>query len=174
MHTLANLAKALNRPIVYLQGLQKRFALPIFKDATYSDAYLLFLQTIINMRTLNVAEDVILDLWHTEKKLLQLIHADSTGSPTWFLDSCGSKGRPHHRLLLSNFDICVDIASGTLQLGLQFTDTAKELFTGTEMGEDAIALLKTYIVARTRIQSTITTELPHLRAALRLAKSKTT
>ncbi|MEI7900018.1 MAG: hypothetical protein WCK89_07180 [bacterium] len=174
MHTLANLANAFNRPAVYLQGLQKRFELPVLKGAAYSESYLLFLQTVITLRTLNVSEDAILELWRIERKLLQLLHADSTGSPTWFLDSCGSKRKRTHRLLLSNFDIGVYLAPGTIQLGLQFTDSAKELFTGTEMGEDALALLKSYLAARARLQSSISAELPHLSAALRLAKRLTT
>lgn len=120
MHKLADIAKALNRSAVYLQGLQKRFDLPILKGANYSGSYLLFLQTVISLRTLNISEETILELWRIERKLLQLLHADTTGSPTWFLDSCGSKRNRSHRLLLSNFDIGVYLAPGTLQLGLQF------------------------------------------------------
>ena len=31
MHTLAEIARALNRPVIYLSGLQKRFALPVME-----------------------------------------------------------------------------------------------------------------------------------------------
>ena len=164
------MAKVLNRSPVYLQGVQKRFELPVFKGAVYSNSYLLFLQTVTSLRTLNIAEETILDLWRIERKLLQLLHADSTGSTTWFLDSCGSKRNRKHRLLLSNFDMGVFLSSGTLQLGLQFSDTAKELFTGKEMGEDALALLDTYLKASAALNSSLPAESPNLRTALRLAK----
>ncbi len=36
MKILGNMAKALNRPAVYLQGLQKRFELPVLKGANHS------------------------------------------------------------------------------------------------------------------------------------------
>jgi len=170
MHTLGNMAKALNRSAVYLQGLQKRFELPIFKGANYSDSYLLFLQTVITLRTLNVPEEAILELWRIERKLPQLLHADTTGSPTWFLDSCGSRRKRNHRLLLSNFDLGVYLAPGTLQLGQQFSETAKELFTGSEMGEDVLALLDAYLKTSSAIRSSISAEIPQLRTALRFAK----
>lgn len=170
MYSLGDMAAALNRSPVYLQGLQKRFGLPVFKSAGYPPSYLLFLRTVISLRTLNIAEETILDLWRIEKKLLQLLHADSTGSPTWFLDSCGSRRNRTHRLLLSNFDMGVFLASGTLQLGLQFSDTAKELFTGKEMGEDALSLLQAYLAASAQLQAAVTAEIPLLRTALRHAR----
>lgn len=46
------------------------------------------------------------------KKLLVMLHADSTGSPTWFLDSCGAATSPKRRLLLTNYE-----------LGLQHVDS---------------------------------------------------
>ena len=39
MHTLAEMAKALNRPAVYLHGLQSRFELPAFEGAAYLKLY---------------------------------------------------------------------------------------------------------------------------------------
>ena len=170
MHTFGDIAKFLNRAPVYLQVLQKRFELPVFKGEGYSNSYLLFLQTVINLRTLNIPEETILGLWRIERKLLQILHADTTGSPTWFLDSCGSRRNRAHRLLLSNFDMGVYLSSGILQLGLQFSDTAKELFTGKEMGEDALALLNAYLAAYEKLQSAIPAEIPELRSALRLAR----
>ncbi len=170
MHTLGDIAKALNRSVVYLQSLQKRFDLPILKGSNYSGSYLLFLQTVIGLRTLNISEEAILELWRMERKLLQLLHADTTGSPTWFLDSCGSRRRRSHRLMLSNFDIGVYLAPGTLQLGLQFSETTKELFTGKEMGEDALALLDAYLKASSVLVDAIPAELPNLRTATRLGK----
>jgi hypothetical protein len=49
--TLGEMAKALNRPAVYLHELQARFDLPVF-EAGYTNAYLAFLRTIFFLRTL--------------------------------------------------------------------------------------------------------------------------
>lgn len=169
MYTMSDMAKALNRAPLYLQGLQKRFELPVFKGAGYSNAYFLFLRTVVNLRSLNIPEETILNLWHIEKKLLHLLHADPEDSPTWFLNSCGSKGKRAHRLLLSNFDMGVYISSGTVQLGLKFADTMQELFTGREMGEDALSLLQAYLDAYSHIQLSTSAEISRLRSALCLA-----
>ena len=102
MHTLGDMAKSLNRSAVYLHGVQARFELPAMEGAGYTEAYLAFLRTVVFMRMLNVSEESLRDLWHLEKKLLQLLHVDSTGSPTWFLDACGRTNHPRRRLLLTN------------------------------------------------------------------------
>ena len=86
------MAKALNRSPVYLTGLQKRFELPTFDGALYTVAYLTFLRAVVALRTFDISEETLRDLWHLEKKLLQLIHVDSTGSPTWFCDGAGTSG----------------------------------------------------------------------------------
>ena len=141
MHTLGELAKALNRPTVYLTGLQARFELPTLSGTSYSEAYLAFLKGIVHLRTLNVSEEALRDLWRLEKKLLHLLHLDSTGSPTWFLDACGQTHHPRRRLLLTNHDLGVEIHTRMLQPGLNFTAGAPELFVGQEMGEDAMRVL---------------------------------
>ena len=128
MHTCTDLAKALNRATVYVSGLQSRFALPVFEGAGYSDAYLAFLRTLVHLRTLSISEETLRDLWHIEKKLLQLLHADSTGSPTWFLDSCGATTRPKCRLLLTNFELDAAVHGKGVQLGLNFAKTEPEHF----------------------------------------------
>jgi hypothetical protein len=74
MHNFADLAKALNRSTVYLSGLQSRLELPVIDGA----AYLAFLQTVVHLRTLSITEETLRDLWHIEKKLLVLLHADFT------------------------------------------------------------------------------------------------
>ena len=171
MHTLGDMAKALNRFPVQLTTLQKQFTLPAFEGAGYSDAYLAFLRTIISLRSLNISDDAILDLWHLEKKLLQLLHADSTGSATWFLDECGRTTHPNRRLLLSNYDIGRDLDSQGVQPGLNFDQKPRELFAGTEMGEDAMRVLRDILNNRNRILSDIATELPHLRATAKWASA---
>jgi hypothetical protein len=83
MHSLGDMSKSLNRAAVYVSGLQARFELPGMEGVTHSNAYLEFLRAIVALRTLNIAEETLRDLWHLEKILLQLLHVDSTGSPTW-------------------------------------------------------------------------------------------
>jgi hypothetical protein len=168
-HTFAEMAKALNRPPVLVSGLQSRFGLPAFEGAGYSDAYLAFLKTVAHLRTLGIAEDRLVRLWHLEKKLLQLLHVDSTGSATWFLDSCGAITRRDRRLLLSNYDVGIAVPSHSLQLGLNFAEKLPELFAGKEMGEDALRVLNDIIPLQTAIRADVAAELPHLRETAKWA-----
>ena len=168
-HTLADIAQRLNRPAVVISGLQNRFELPAFEGASYSDAYLAFLRTLVFLRTLGIAEDRLLRLWVLEKKLLQLLHVDSTGSTTWFLDSCGAITRRDRRLLLSNYDIGVPLPAKEVQLGLNFAEKLPELFAGKEMGEDALRVLNDIIPLQTAIRADVAAELPHLRETVKWA-----
>jgi hypothetical protein len=167
MHSFGDMAKALNRSPVYLSSLQKRFELPAFEGAAYSDAYFSFLRGLIALRTFNISEETLLDLWHLEKKLLVLIHVDSTGSPTWFLDSCGAAKHHDRRLLLTNYDLGVPIGASEIQTGLNFANSLPELFPGQEMGEDALRVLRECLKLRTRIHNEVASELPHIRAAVK-------
>ena len=159
MNPLGNMATSLNRPAVVIAGLQARFELPTFPDAGYSDAYLAFLRTLINLRTLGIAAE----------RLLQLLHVDSTGSKTWFLDSCGAITRRDRRLLLSNYDIGIAVPSHALQLGLNFASTLPELFGGAEMGEAALRVLNDIIPLHAGILADVAADLPHLREAAKWA-----
>lgn len=167
MHTLGDMTKALNRPAIYLHGLQTRFELPAFEGKAYSDAYLAFFRAVVFLRILNVSEENLIRLWHIEKKLLTLLHVDSIGSPTWFLDACGPTNKPRHRLLLSNFDMGFELKSQAVQLGLNFSEAAPELFAGKEMGEDALCVLGQYLKLFTRLQADMSVEIPLLREATR-------
>ena len=167
MHTLSNLGKTLNRSPVYLHGLQVRFELPACEGAGYSDAYLAFLRTVIFLRISNVAEESLRGLWQLEKKLLLLLHLDSAGSATWFLDACGQTLHPRRRLLLTNYDLGVDLTSRVLQPGLNFATASPELFAGREMGEDALRVLGEYLKLYHRIRADVNAEVPLLRAAVR-------
>jgi hypothetical protein len=164
------MANALNRPVVVLHGLQSRFELPAFERAGYSDAYLAFLRAVVFLRMLNVSEECLLKLWHLEKKLLTLLHVDSIGSSTWFLDACGPTNKSHHRLLLTNFNMGFDLKSHDVQLGLNFSTAAPELFAGKEMGEDALRVLGQYLKLFSRIQADMSTEVPLLKASARWSK----
>lgn len=165
MHTLGDMAKALNRSPVYLRGLQARFAVPTFEGARYSDAYQAFLQTLIFLRTLGIAEETVRDLWFIERKLLYLLHVDATGSSTWFLDACGQTTHRERRLLLTNHDLGMAVPSGELQLGLNFSKRPPELFNGSEMGEDALRVLNEYLKIYLRMREELKTELSHVRLA---------
>ncbi len=165
MHTLAEIAKTLNRSTVYIHGLQQRFELPSFEGAAYSDAYLAFLRTIVFLRVLNVSEEVLREIWHLEKKLLQLLHVDSIGSKTWFLDACGLTVNRDRRLLLSNHDLGVALPDGSVQLGLDFSASLPELFSGKEMGEDVQRVLRDYLKLYTRIRSELSDEISLVRSA---------
>lgn len=163
------MAKALNRPVTQLAAWQRRFGLSACAGATYSAAYLAFLGRVSALRSLNVSDDALDTLWLLEKKLLVLLHVDSTGSPTWFLDSCGQVNHPERRLLLSNHDMGIALDARTLQLGLNFTAAPSELFPGPEMGEDALRVLKEYVQRHERVREAVQGELPHVREAVRWA-----
>ena len=94
---------------------------------------------------------------------------DSNGSPTWLIDACGQKADRNRRLLLTNFDMGMDLSAPGLQLGLNFADRPAELFAGQEMGEDAIRVLNDYLKIRARILSDIGAEIPNVRAAINWA-----
>ena len=169
MHTLSSMAKELNRPVIILSGWQARFELPVGKGTCYSNSYLAFLRIVAYLRMLNVSEDSLLKLWQLEKKLLTLLHVDSIGSPTWFLDSCGLTKNKQRRLLLTNYDIGMDLRAQVLQLGLNFTQSSPELFDGKEMGEDAMRVLGQYLKLASRIQEQVSAEVPLLKNAARWA-----
>ena len=167
MHTLAAIAKALNRPLVVLHGLQTRVELSEGMGVSYSDAYFAFLRTIVYLRMLDISEEVLLKLWHLEKKLLTLLHVDSTGTPTWFLDACGITSHSRRRLLLTNFEMGIELKFQAVQFGLNFSESAPEIFDGKEMGEDALRVLGQYMKLFSRIQAEVIDEIPLLRDAAR-------
>ena len=101
---------------------------------------------------LNISEEVLLKLWHLEKKLLTLLHVDSTGTPTWFLDAWGTTSHSRRRLLLTNYDMGIELKFQAVQLGLNFSEAALELFAGKEMGEDALRVLGQYLKLFSRIR----------------------
>lgn len=169
MASVAELAKGLNRSGLYLSGLHARFELPRAHTIANANALLEFFRVIIALRSLNVPEETLRELWFLEKKLLLLVHADGAGSPTWFLDACGHGVDRHRRLLLTNYDVGVDLTAGGLQLGLDFAGRPAELFAGNEMGEDALRVLGQCLNVNQTIFRQIRTEIPHLRAAINWA-----
>ncbi|HEY5479948.1 MAG TPA: hypothetical protein VIL39_00565, partial [Verrucomicrobiae bacterium] len=99
----------------------------------------------------------------------QLLHVDSTGSKTWFLDSCGTTTRRDRRILLSNYDIGIAVPAHALQLGLNFAATLPEIFPGKEMGEDALRVLNDIIPLQAAIRADVAAELSHLRETAKWA-----
>ena len=169
MYSLGDMAKDLNRPAVYLRGLQARFELPAFEGAAYPDAYLSLLRTFFYLRALNIPEDSLRQLWMLEKKLLRLLNLDSTGSQTWFLDACGLTTHRQRRLLLTNYDLGVELPSRNLQLGLDFSQKMTEFFEGREMGEEALKVLNGYLKLYGRISALVAAEAELVRRAVRWA-----
>lgn len=163
------MASILNRSTVYLSGLQKRFELPVFEGATYPDAYLEFFLTVLYLRTFGVSEESLRELWVLEKKLLTLLHVDSTGSQTWFLDACGRTTHRERRLMLSNFDLGIPLDAREVQTGLDFSDRLPELFEGKAMGEDAMRVLDECLKLEKTMLNDLRAELPHVREAVKWA-----
>jgi hypothetical protein len=167
MPMLADMAKTLNRSMLELSGWQKRFELPPPEQARHPEAYLEFLRTVAYLRTFGISEDRLRELWSLEKKLLCLLHVDSTGSTTWFLDSCGHTTHRERRLLLSNYDLGIPAdTGGEVQAGLDFNDRLPELFVGREMGEDALRVLDGCLKMRKNILNDVQAELPQVRHAV--------
>lgn len=173
MHTLNQMARALNRSPREVSNLQSRFELPVFPGAGYSEAYLAFLRTIVRLRTLQVREETLRDLWILERKLLRLLHADAGGSPTWFLDACGTKGPGRHRLLLSQRDVGAAFDERTIQPGLDLSpEQSGELFSGAAMGEDLMRLLDEYRRVHGEVRKNVRTALPLVDATVAWGKRK--
>ena len=165
--SLGEMAKALNRPVVYVTGLQKRFELPVVKGAGYSSAYFTLLRKIVHLLHLSIPEKELVELWKTEKHLLQLLHFDVTGSPTWYLDECGKGGHLERRLLLTHHDLGPEFSKKRLQPQLDFAPAPRGLFTSKEVGDDIRRVLETYLRLYAEIQAQAAAEAAQLRLALR-------
>ena len=120
--------------------LEKLFSLPVLKsNQKYSDGHRLFLEKIINLKTLGVSNDDIVKLLVLEKTILHLLQIDSLNdAPTWYLDHCAnrySKKSKSFVLMLTDFEM--ENVGQSLQGSLDFAGAQKkELFKATEMGED--------------------------------------
>jgi hypothetical protein len=165
--TLGEMAKALNRPAVYLLGLQKRFDLPVVEGSGYSPAYFSLLRKIVHLIHFSIQEKTLLDLWKTEKHLLQLLHFDGSGSPTWYLDECGKVGHVERRLLLTHHDLGPEFSKKMLQPNLDFAPMPRGLFSSKEVGDDIQRVLAVYFELYADIQAQAVAEAPQLRTALR-------
>lgn len=104
---LAEIAKALNRPVVCVSGLQSRFELPVLEGASYNRGVSNLSPDLGASANPGNRRGPARELWNNETKLLHLLHAVTTGSQTWFLDSCGVSTNQKQRLLLTNHDVGV-------------------------------------------------------------------
>ncbi|MCP5540160.1 MAG: hypothetical protein H7A52_08480 [Akkermansiaceae bacterium] len=146
--------------------LQVRFHLPVFAGKRYAPAYLEFLRTVVQLLALNVKENALTDLWDLELKLLNLMQAGlGNASPTWFLDQCGARRNRRRRLLLSQFDIGVELPPLAIQPGLALNDSPPELFDGRDMGEDELTILELYLNRLESIHHIVDREWPRAAAA---------
>ena len=168
--TLSEIARALHCPVIVLRHLQRRFDLPAFEGASYPPAYLALLRKLVHLRSLNVSEDLLAELWKTEKHLLQLLHFDNADSPTGFLDSCARPPHPR-RLLLSSRDMGPEFTARAVQPRLDFDPSAAGLFSHREIGEDVIRVRDRYHQLAREVRAAAEAEAPNLRASLRWRSS---
>lgn len=159
------MAERLGRPVVWVAGVQKRFGLPVL--VSYPEGYESFLRKIIHLRVLGLSEETLREFWAVERKLIEVLHLDPQSSPTWMVDACGFWADPDRRLLLSNIDLGFPLPSTELQIGLNLAATSTELFAGKEMGEDALRLISDYRTRLAAIRSTVASELPLLKGAIK-------
>ena len=165
--TVGQMAQALNRPAIHVMHLQKTFDLPILEGAAYSPAYFALLRKLVHLHLLGISEKSLVELWKTEKHLLQLLHFDATGSPTWYLDECTHTRNPERRLLLTHHDLGPEILNRMLQPRLDFAVAPRALFSHKEVGDDARRVLERYHKLYADIQSAAVAEAAQLRNALR-------
>lgn len=168
--TFYEFCNLLGKSSPYVHNLQAKLGLHIpGKGEDYSDAYLVFMQTVIALRTFSIPIDDICQLFDTEKKLLKLLKVDClTHSRTWYLDACrpGTRSRGSNRLLLTNHEIDLHIKPNAIQSNLDFGPKEKELFTGHEMGEDARRVFNVYQRQRGEIMDRVQAETQVLERAL--------
>lgn len=168
--SFAAMCAGLNRSPMVIRDLQKRFELPVLSGAAYSPAYSELLRSIIYLRIFGISFQRLTRLWQIECSLMRLLNADSTGSPTWFLDACGAINHKDQRLLLSNFDIGATLQASAVQPGLNFQEESNELFSSLEMGQDVLSVLDLYREQHKEIMTALQAELPMVRSALNLAR----
>lgn len=165
MYSLSEIAENLGRDRVTLLGWLKRFDLPHFKKGEYPESYLSFFRTIVYLRLGQITESQIRKLWKLELKLMAVLHGDCLGSPTWMIDGHSQSRHRKRRLFLSHYDVGAELRSSSVQPGLDFSESERELFTKQEMGEDALRLLNDYVKLLAPIRQTLGEQASLLAAA---------
>ena len=169
MPSLSQIARQIGRDRVHVLNLIKRFELPSFPGSSYPASYLSFLRILAFLRLAQIPEERILEIWHLERKIMTLLHADTLGSPTWMIDGHAGKGGDSRRLFLSRHDLGTDLSAHSLQPGLDFSSPDAELFGASEMGEDVIRVLRSYLECLIPLRRDIAGQAVTLHAAARWA-----
>lgn len=166
--TFAEVCKELKRTQVTIRNLQTGLDMYIPRDPErYSPSYHAFLFKVVALRMLNIPVDDIRDLFIREKRILEMLHADTlTDSPTWYLDQCDMNGKSESRLFLTGYDLGVPVHSGRMQPHLNFDGRKRELFSGPDMGENIREFCDTYCRHLEKLKSRIQSEKLVLRQAL--------
>ncbi len=112
-------------------------------SALYS-AYHAFVKQIIFIHTTGVPLKTLARFLRHEATLISLLNEDASTNTRLLVEGWKQKGAAQQRLLLSRYDIGAQVESKSLQPRLDFTEQSEaELFTGQEMGEDALRALAT-------------------------------
>lgn len=147
--TLSELSKKTGKTPQFLMNLQSQYELT--KTKAFSAGYAVLLGKLVGLILCSVAQKDIKLLLAREKKLLELLKADSLyGTETWFEDLC-VKGSGPTRLLLSGFDLGHPVNADVIQTALDFSTREGELFSSREMGADALRALKLYVEIYTSV-----------------------
>lgn len=167
-YTFSQLCRKMGRSPHFLRNLQNKLGLYMPKDTEgYSNSYRIFLETIIILRAFAVPMEDIIELFEAEKRILRFLRADTlTLSPTWYLDQCGRGNGGGNRLLLTNQDLGGSITDGGVQFHLDFRSAHGELFSGAEMGQDAVRVMAAYETRLQKVRDRVKTEEVVLRRAL--------
>lgn len=173
-YTLSEMSKKVCMEPLAVSCIQKALQLPILDDG-YSESYMYLVMKVAAMRSLRIAMDRISDLLETEKKILRLLHFESTeDSPAWYMEGCnginGQSSNSKQSLLLTGFDLGFAIDGDAVQENLNFGKTETELFAGVEMGEDVRRLLGKYRDMHKSIKKQLKTEKASLEQAIKWAK----
>lgn len=159
---LKQLAAECGKSVPFVMNLQQKFALPQCK--AYSAGYAALVKKLVFLDACSVPAKESVALLTAEKRLLELLKADSLDpAPEWFENICTMKSGPN-RLLLSGYDL--ELRSG-VQPGLDFTPREKELFGHREMGADAFRALELCRKAADAVRVRLAQEIPLLSAALK-------
>lgn len=165
---LKALAGAVGQSVPAVMGLQKKFELPTATE--YPDGYAALLQKLLFLSLCRVPLKEVECLLARERKLLELLKVDSLAQgPLWFEALCTMKPGPT-RLLLSGYDLGQPLDGAGIQTGLDFADRAAELFSGTEMGDDALLAYRACRDARMAVLTRLQQETPPLADALKWAR----
>jgi hypothetical protein len=167
--SFAALCEKLAKGPGYVRALQSELELFVpARPERYSPAYAAFLERITCLRTFCVPMEDIVAAFIKEKKIMELLHADTLScSPTWYLDHCAlPANQTDRRLLLTGYDLGFPLSADAIQGHLDFGSRDAELFRRHEMGEDIRRVLGQYRRILSRIRERVEVERNVLERAL--------